>query len=887
MFKKRLFGSRVKTVLTRTVTLLLLTALPVSFLSGPLTVSAFAEETTGEDTDDLNDRSVNGAGEENELTGTAQDVTESNAEMVADLADYLVYILKTDTQKYAGTFASRDGGFPWDTERKTRSWTYYNGIMLDAFLMLDTDAYYQDVTDFYSSNLTADGTVNPQNRKSNTDNGYKTNELDSIPPTRAVFDLLRLPQVQGNPDFSRRYKNLIKYVYEVMDGYPTIEEAAFNFKHKIPKNDPNSQWNTYQFALDGLYMAQPFFMEVANALDEGVLQSSDLGLSDDPGSVSDMLYRGVVNRMLWVGDALYDQDYDTHLYNHGWGPDGVGVNGQYWLRAVGWYAAALADVISMLPDDYSDQKQALIANEIKLFDGMLEHQDLSTGLWYNVINYGPELTEGSGNRLETSGSALMSYAMMKSYAEGYVGDEYGEAGLRAFNGTVGNFLVSSGNSIALQNVYISSGVETYPAGYLTKAYVDNEAKGVGPLMMASTWAEEAAWIHNNPISAELTGNEETITFPLNEVPDFSSSNIQLSLAFDNGTERVIPSAGLTFEGFDPAIPGLQEAAISYNGKQYGTVNVFFEAPAPRFTSQSLVLSGEIGVNFFLTLYGDPADYEGSYVIFTVNGVERDPVALDSGFRNRSGTSYGFTCHVNSLQMAEDITAVYYYGEELNETVETHFSVLDYVNYIEKYSSDYSEKVQELAKAINDYGYYAQQYLSGVHGFTLGEEGQYSEIPAPYYVLGENDFQDAADDLEDFKCYFNEEDEEAELPINGLTYLLALDSKTEIRIYLRLQEGVTGPVYYRIDSDGDYIEAAPQPDGRYMISIENISAHMLGNMYEVTISAGGAERTLNISALSYAQAVLSSERQGDDAKAAMCALLYYYQCAMDYKKDSNY
>ena len=99
--------------------------------------------------------------------------------------------------------------------------------------------------------------------------------------------------------------------------------------------------------------------------------------------------------------------------------------------------------------------------------------------------------------------------------------------------------------------------------------------------------------------------------------------------------------------------------------------------------------------------------------------------------------------------------------------------------------------------------------------------------------------------------------------------------------------MTEPVYYRIDSDGDYIEAAPQPDGRYMISIENISAHMLGNMYEVTISAGGAERTLNISALSYAQAVLSSERQGDDAKAAMCALLYYYQCAMDYKKDSNY
>lgn len=34
-------------------------------------------------------------------------------------------------------FSSRNGGFTWDTERKKRSWTYYNGIMMDAYLMLD------------------------------------------------------------------------------------------------------------------------------------------------------------------------------------------------------------------------------------------------------------------------------------------------------------------------------------------------------------------------------------------------------------------------------------------------------------------------------------------------------------------------------------------------------------------------------------------------------------------------------------------------------------------------------------------------------------------------------------------------------------------------------
>ena len=30
----------------------------------------------------------------------------------------------------------------------------------------------------------------------------------------------------------------------------------------------NASWFTYQIGLDGLYMAQPFFMELANALDD-------------------------------------------------------------------------------------------------------------------------------------------------------------------------------------------------------------------------------------------------------------------------------------------------------------------------------------------------------------------------------------------------------------------------------------------------------------------------------------------------------------------------------------------------------------------------------------------------------------------------------------------
>lgn len=49
------------------------------------------------------------------------------------------------------------GGFPWDSEDKSFSWTYYNGIMMDAFLMLDAEAYDADVRAFYDANISEAG----------------------------------------------------------------------------------------------------------------------------------------------------------------------------------------------------------------------------------------------------------------------------------------------------------------------------------------------------------------------------------------------------------------------------------------------------------------------------------------------------------------------------------------------------------------------------------------------------------------------------------------------------------------------------------------------------------------------------------------------------------
>ena len=425
------------------------------------------------------------------------EATGNNVEKVKSLANSLY----TDN---SGNFSSTKGQFTWDTQKNDKSWTYYNGIMMQAYLMINRETYLPSVNAFFDNNLCDDlitrkidgkdtiyydqangVTFGYVNNTSAADNYYRPNELDSIPPARVLFDLLR--DTSGTVSYTQKakYIKMIEYVNEIMQSSKwTVQNSSNqavavggNVRHKYN----NDGWSTYQVALDSLYMSQPFFMELAHGLDDGLFNSSNKLKNLN----SSMIYDAVCNRMIWIGNNLYDSN--TGLYNHGWGPD-AGLNGHFWSRATGWYAAALADVITMLPDSYASQRSSLVGIATRLFDGMIDYQDVDTGMWYNVTNRDYTLTDGSGNKLESSGSALMAYAMMKLYDEGYVGEKYGMAGLKAFNGTVKNKVTAQG----LIDVYISSGVSTTDEGYLQKDYKVNEAKGVGPLIMAACYANSVA-----------------------------------------------------------------------------------------------------------------------------------------------------------------------------------------------------------------------------------------------------------------------------------------------------------------------------------------------------------------------------------------------------------
>ena len=214
----------------------------------------------------------------------------------------------------------------------------------------------------------------------------------------------------------------------------------------------NGQPPRYKVWLDGLYMGQVFMARYARLT----------GKTD--------ALKAIAGRLRWVNSELLNPE--TGLLYHA-GNSREDVCPFHWLRACGWYAMAQADVLECL--DGEDR-----ADLAKAFDGfceaMLKYRDEKTGLWLNLIDQ----PMGDGNLPESSGTAMMSYAMLKGARLGLIDKKYAAIGADVFTCLTREKL----NDHALTDVYLvaaASGQDNYRR---LDYYMPQEGKGVGPYIMA-------------------------------------------------------------------------------------------------------------------------------------------------------------------------------------------------------------------------------------------------------------------------------------------------------------------------------------------------------------------------------------------------------------------
>ncbi|MBQ8407315.1 MAG: glycoside hydrolase family 88 protein [Clostridia bacterium] len=350
---------------------------------------------------------------------------------------------------------SENDFFSWDNEHRCKkngqpylySWSYYNGVIFEGLKYIYEQSGDEKLIEYVRSFLDAmitDGQLNEHA-------GYVPYHGVDCYKTASLLARICLDGGKDNP-LNEEYARVLASLYHdltVVNAKYSEETLGGNYWHswaggKMPK---------YKVWLDGIYMIQPFLTRYAR------LTGDDEQLDK------------IFKRFCWVADELRSPE---GLYYHaGNGKDDVCKF--FWLRAIGWYAMAQVDVMEYMPEKYIPRMK----NDLKLFiDGMLKYQDAS-GMWKNLVDQ--PLTDS--NRLETSGSAMMVYCILKAIRLGWIDDidgKYASAAKKAFCCMVEEKYAEDG----LTDIYLmaaASGVNNYEN---LSWYKVNEGKGIGPFIMA-------------------------------------------------------------------------------------------------------------------------------------------------------------------------------------------------------------------------------------------------------------------------------------------------------------------------------------------------------------------------------------------------------------------
>ncbi|WP_297959849.1 BspA family leucine-rich repeat surface protein [uncultured Ruminococcus sp.] len=295
----------------------------------------------------------------------------------------------------------------------------------------------------------------------------------------------------------------------------------------------------------------------------------------------------------------------------------------------------------------------------------------------------------------------------------------------------------------------------------------------------------------------------------------------------------------------------------------------------KIVSNSMTLGSSISLNFYADLSVVPTEnLKSTTMDFVVNG-KKQTAKFDIKKRSTTSGNYYFTCKLNAVSMADPVTATLKYYDE-NRTLQMVTTTATAESYLEKFNSNDPAALWNLIKAINDYGYYMQRYLS-IHSGNPWNLGVDHVAMKRAYVDEKTmiNFQkNAATQLAPYQ-----KTQRLNKDISKINYSLALDSDTSLIVKITPSKKYTGLM--KVSVDGKETTATKLSDGRYQIVIPGISAHQLGDAHVIAIETSNGNSRVILSALSYAYECVK-EPLDDTELCAMIALYSYFKAAEAYK-----
>ncbi len=214
---------------------------------------------------------------------------------------------------------------------------------------------------------------------------------------------------------------------------------------------------------DDFYMSVPFLAQMGKL-------TGDKKYWDD-----------AVKQVIQLSERLFDRE--KKIYDHGWNACEAKYDPKfYWSRANGWAMMAMAELLTVLPQNYIGRER--VVDLINLTTQKLASLQDGTGFWHQML-------DKESTYMETSGTAMFVFAIARGINKGWIDFTFSPIALAGWNAIVTKVLPNGqvdgtciGTTFANDNVY-----------YYNRPTSVYAMHGYGPVLLAGA---EMITLMNNP-----------------------------------------------------------------------------------------------------------------------------------------------------------------------------------------------------------------------------------------------------------------------------------------------------------------------------------------------------------------------------------------------------
>jgi unsaturated rhamnogalacturonyl hydrolase len=282
------------------------------------------------------------------------------------------------------------------------------------------------------------------------------NSLDSMNAGNVLLALYKETKQSKYQTAATKIRNRLKT-------YPRTKDGGF--WHATASSRAHQLWG------DGVFMVDPFLARYGNIIGELPYTSQETSKQ------LQVTYSHLLNKSNGLLKHAYDESKAAS-----WANKTTGQAPETWCRAEGWYMMATDEVLENIPTSDTADRAPLITIINNLVHAVVKVQDPATGRWWQVVDRQGQ----SGNWLETSCSAMYTYAISRSVQRGYVDAAFvataKAAAAKGYKGVLTQVSTDSKGSTHVKNICVGTNVGN-AAYYFGRTRATDDLHGLGAFVI--------------------------------------------------------------------------------------------------------------------------------------------------------------------------------------------------------------------------------------------------------------------------------------------------------------------------------------------------------------------------------------------------------------------